>query len=701
MKTEAAAAALGAAGVDIPDYLHRQHGIVLTGQQRQAIEVAEGSVLLLAVPGAGKTTVLTARVAHLLCNRGVAPTAMLNLTFNRAAAHDMGRRFELLFGQLCPQPPRFSTIHSFCLTVLRDYAAGRGTRLPRLLEQGRRSLLAAIWRQVNGSYITEDRLDELENALGYCVNRMLPPEEIRLMDRELPGFAAVRQAFERYKRENHLMDFDQMLAYAHKALAGNPPLRQRYSSLYSHIHVDEAQDTSLLLQSIIQQIAGENLFMVGDEDQSIYRFRGAYPKALLDFGSTRPDARILKLEENFRSTPQIISGAAGFIAHNRQRYSKGMVATRPAGEEPVYTALARQQEQYAYISRCLAKLPPRQTAAVLYRTAFSAAPLADRLQRDGVAFCSREGRTPFTADSVVKDIMAFIRLAQNPADLHAFSSVYYKLGCYITREIFDGLCDDRQTTVFDQLTDGPDFPGKSTARLGYLKAVFRNIAKAGPAKALQKMIDGLDYLDYLQSRGEGAYQDEACAAKLAALASIAEGCPTLEDYLDRLEQLDGLLADSARNTHLPITLSTVHTAKGREFDRVYLVDLLEGVFPVSRAIQEGAVGLEDALEEEARLFYVAMTRAKNRLELIWGESFGEAELTPSRFIQRLQGGGQAGGDAAALGLRRGVRVVHYYFGMGQVTGVDKRRRTLTAAFPKWGSKTFGFDDLAGEQLKIL
>lgn len=687
--------------VDIPKYLQEQHGILLTQQQRQAVQAADGQILLLAVPGAGKTTVLTARIAHLICNGGVSPKAMLNLTFNRAAAQDMGRRFELLFGSLCPEAPRFSTIHSFCLAVLREYASARGTQIPQLFEQGRRNLLAAIHREATGSYVTEDQLDELENALGYCVNRMLGPADIQLLDRELPGFAATRQVFERYKRQNHLMDFDQMLSYAHKALTDNPWLQECYRSRFSHIHIDEAQDTSLLQQAIIDLIAGDNLFLVGDEDQSIYRFRGAYPKALLEFGSARPGAKILKLEDNFRSTPQITGSAAGFIAHNKQRYNKGMNAARPEGEALIFTPLARQQEQYAYISRSLAKLPPGRTAAVLYRTTFSAAPLADRLQRDGIAFCSRESRAPFIADGVVRDVLAFIRLAQNPADLDAFGLIYYKLGCYITREIFEGLGDDPNGTVFDRLIDGPDFQGKSTARLGYLKAVFRNIAKATPTKALQKIVTGLDYLDYLQSRGEGAYQDEACAAKLSGLVSIAEGCQTLEDFIDRLEQLDVLLADSTQNTQAPITLSTVHAAKGREFDRVYLVDLLEGVFPTSRAIQEGAVGLEDALEEEARLFYVAMTRAKDRLEFVWGESYEQIQLTPSRYIQRLQSGGETQDLAAALGLRRGAKVVHYYFGMGQVTEVDKRRQTLTATFPKWGSKTFSFDDLNGQQLQIL
>ena len=295
--------------MDIAAHL-RKRGITLTPSQLQGLSPDPRPTLLLAVPGSGKTTVLVARAAA-LSSAGIPAEKVLNLTFSRSSASDMSRRFSELFGELFPKPPRFSTVHSFCFTLLREFSRQTGRPLPTLTgSDGAPSSSALLRRaagQLSDAFVDEETLEELESALGYAKNRLLPPEEIPLG--ASPAFPKIRARYEAEKRAEKLMDYDDMPLFTLQILKSRPAFLEAVRSRFSRINVDEAQDLSPAQHALLQLLSpkGQGLFLVGDEDQSIYGFRGASPEELLRFAESFPGAQVLKMEDSFRSRPEILS----------------------------------------------------------------------------------------------------------------------------------------------------------------------------------------------------------------------------------------------------------------------------------------------------------------------------------------------------------------------------------------------------------
>lgn len=685
-------------------YLREEKGITLSPQQQAAVETGEKAVLLLAVPGSGKTTALVSRTARLILEEGQDPRRILTVTFNREAARDLGRRWDQLFGEICPQRPDFSTIHSFCYRVLRRYAALKGTQAPRVFGEsdGSRRVLAAIWREQSGQSFGDDELDSLSNAIGQAANLMIPDDDLPRLFPQLPGLRELRKTYRAYKQNHGLMDFDDMLLYAHTALERYPSLLKEVREAYDWIQVDEAQDTSLLQHRILEKVCRAGIFMVGDEDQSIYRFRGAWPKALLDFGKRFPGGTVLKMEENFRSTVSLVEAAHRFIRDTPNRYDKGMRARGGEGPKPVFLEKEDLCGQYRAISRRLRELPPGQTAAVLYRSGITGAAMADRLDRDGIPFSWRESRSPLAASLIFRDLCAFFRLALDPGDLEDFFKVAYKMGCYVNRELADTLRRDPPSSVWDALVNSEQYKDRSTARLSYLQAVLRNLCRRTPQKAIQTVLDDLGYLDYLKKQGEGSYQLELWTQQLGAAMSIAGGCPDLPAFLERVEAIPAQLPDR-ENLPCPVCLSTVHSAKGREFDLVLVADLEEGVFPTCAAIGDEEAGDGETMEEEARIFYVAITRARRELVLFTAGGQGDLALEDSRFFRQLRDGALPARQQAAVGkLRPGMAVWHRSFGRGEINSVNRRMALFAVKFDKIGVKYFAFGALDDPQtLRIL
>lgn len=690
---------------DVCRYLAEEKGITLSPQQRAAVASTSPAVLLLAVPGSGKTTALVARTARLLLEEGADPRRILTVTFNREAARDLEARWGQLFGSSGLGQPSFSTIHSFCYRVLRLYAGRKGVEPPRVFgeREGSRRVLAGLYREQLGETFGDDELDNLANAIGYATNRMIPDGELARLFPQLPGLEGLRAAYRRYKQQHQLMDFDDMLLYAYTALQRYPALLAQVRGRYDWVQVDEAQDTSLLQHRILELVSQGRIFLVGDEDQSIYRFRGAWPKALLEFRDRYPQGEVLKMEDNFRSTPQIVGAARLFIREYPNRYDKEMQANRPQGPALSFHEEEELPDQYQAIVRQLAALPAGETAAVLYRSAITAAALADRLDREGIPFYCRETKNPLGSSLVLRDLGAIFRLALDPGNVEDFLRVAYKMGCYVTRELGEHLRRCPPDNLWDALVDSDQYQNRSTARLSYLQAVLKNLCRKPPVKAIQAALDDLGYLDYLKKQGEGGYQLEMWSQHIGVARSIAQGCPDLPAFLARLEELPRLLLEANGRTDCPLCLSTVHSAKGREFDRVLLADLIEGVFPASAAIEEEKLGDGEAMEEEARIFYVAITRPRRQLELYTACRQGEVDLENSRFFLQVRDGllPQAQRGTASQ-LRPGLGIWHRSFGRGVVTGVNRRMALFTVRFDKLGTKYFSFSSLEDPQtIRVL
>lgn len=661
---------------DVIAYLRKRHGIFLDRQQEAAVRSDARHLLLLAVPGSGKTTVLVSRIAQRLHTGQVRPERLLTLTFSREAARDMGRRFTALFGEWTEEVPRFSTIHSFCYRLLGEYAARYGRKRPKLLAGQGRRVLGAIYRQVNGEYPSDDMLDSLENDIGLVKNRMIPERELKDYEITAPRFAEILRQYEAAKRENGWMDFDDMLAFSLEILQKLPRFRAEVCGRYDEILVDEAQDVSRLQYELLFLLAGEkSVFLVGDEDQCIYAFRGACPEEMLSFSERYPDAEILKIETNYRCPADLAAAADALIRVNQNRYEKRMTACR-AGEGSISVVeLADYSEQYDAAMEMLRK--ETGSAAVLYRNNESVIPLLDRLEAEGIPYrCRERNSRSFFESFVVREISALFQLVLDPMDLPSFEQVSRLFYCSRGAVEFARRHLAEFGSVWEAAAFSPETAPYTRKRLLRAEEVLDALRKKPPRPALDWLEERLDYREWMQKRAGNGPNRISALLKMNILKTLAGRQRNIAGFLDTLEQLRTRLeqpqADPGQEGP---ALLTMHAGKGLEFDTVILLDVLDGVLPSPQAVTDWENGDRDAMEGEARLFYVAMTRARKRLVVFTSQFCNDEPATPSRFIFRMTGESRFWGETTAVQDCRawkGKRVVHQIFGAGTVVRAGKQ-----------------------------
>ena len=668
-----------------------KYALKLNRQQEEAVRSVEGNVLLLAVPGSGKTTVLVARLGYALYCLGVAPENILTMTYTVAAAADMRKRFVSLFGEELSDRLAFRTINGVCARIIRQYEQSRGTTAFELLSDESRiaAMLGDICRGVLNEYPADSDIKAIRTKITYVKNMCLKPEEIEALNQEIKGFPSIYRAYVDTMKRQRLMDYDDQLVYAYNILRRCPDILHSLQSRYRYICVDEAQDTSKIQHMIIELLAGPegNLFMVGDEDQSIYGFRAAYPRALADFSRRRKNARVLLMEQNYRSTRQIVRAADRFIRQNSDRHPKRMTAVRGDGAEVKELTVSSRAGQYAYLLKT-AKDCGRETA-VLFRDNECALPLIDLLDRSRIPYRCRQMDTSFFTSPVVRDITDIIRFALDQTDGQLFMNLYYKLNARLSKQEAQEAvrrCPESMS-VLEYLAE--DFPlsGFKRKQCRALLTHMNNMLTENAGSAVYRIVKYMGYGAYLKQRemGEG---------KAEILQALGNQEPSPARLLDRLEELSGIIRSHGSNDSRFI-LSTIHSSKGLEYDRVFLMDTIDGILPSQAADEDRAL-----MEEERRLFYVGMTRAKNELNIF---TFRQAELS-SAFSAALfpgkeekpaapKGGGapsirppSAGSSLhwAAKDYFPGVRVCHRQFGKGQV--ITRNEDILTVRFEQGESR---------------
>ena len=668
-----------------------KYALKLNRQQEEAVRSVEGNVLLLAVPGSGKTTVLVARLGYALYCLGVAPENILTMTYTVAAAADMRKRFVSLFGEELSGRLAFRTINGVCARIIRQYEQSRGTTAFELLSDESRiaAMLGDICRGVLNEYPADSDIKAIRTKITYVKNMCLKPEAIEALNQEIKGFPSIYRAYVDTMKRQRLMDYDDQLVYAYNILRRCPDILHSLQSRYRYICVDEAQDTSKIQHMIIELLAGPqgNLFMVGDEDQSIYGFRAAYPSALADFSRRRKNARVLLMEQNYRSTRQIVRAADRFIQQNNDRHPKRMTAVRGDGAEVKELTVSSRAGQYAYLLKT-AKDCGRETA-VLFRDNECALPLIDLLDRSRIPYRCRQMDISFFTSPVVRDITDIIRFALDQTDGQLFMNLYYKLNARLSKqEVQEAVrrCPESMS-VLEYLAE--DFPlsGFKRKQCRALLTHMNNMLTENAGSAVYRIVKYMGYGAYLKQRemGEG---------KAEILQALGNQEPSPARLLDRLEELSGIIRSHGSNDSRFI-LSTIHSSKGLEYDRVFLMDTIDGILPSQAADEDRAL-----MEEERRLFYVGMTRAKNELNIF---TFRQAELS-SAFSAALfpgkeekpaapKGGGapsirppSAGSSLhwAAKDYFPGVRVCHRQFGKGQV--ITRNEDILTVRFEQGESR---------------
>lgn len=619
--------------MDKQDFLN-QYGKQLNRQQLEAVCSVEGPLLLLAVPGSGKTTVLVTRLGYMIHCCNIPVNKILTLTYTVAATSDMEKRYIHIFGQDGGPIPEFRTINGICSKIITRYGQLIGKKAFELVTDEKQvtALVANAYRKVVSEYPTESDIKAVRALITYIKNRMLTPEELEKLQKKekLP----IREIYEEYcksLRASSLMDYDDQLVYAYRMLKTTPALLAYYQEQYSYICVDEAQDTSKIQHAIIKLLAGEkgNLFMVGDEDQSIYGFRAAYPEALLSFEQDYRGGKVLLMEKNYRSGSRIVEKADGFIQKNQLRHPKKMIpVTEREGKVQIIT-LENRIKQYEYLAELAADCD-RQTA-VLYRDNESALPLIDLLERRRIPYRIRNAELVFFSHRIVTDVKNILRFALNPYDTELFMQIYYKLSTYLKKTDAYKACEYSEMEkipVLEAVQDCPGIHQNTRKSCRALQTQFRDLLDAGPRVAIRRIHRFMGYGEFLERSG---LEDN----KIFLLEMLAQEENTLASFLNRLEELAELIREKETDYRCPFLLSTIHSSKGLEYERVYLMDVRDGIFPeVARAVD--SVMPEDdrkEYEEERRLFYVAMTRAKEELIAFKykdKESSFVKELTPKQ-----------------------------------------------------------------------
>ena len=602
-----------------PSAFEKEYMSRFNAQQRKAVRQVDGSVLLLAVPGSGKTTVLVTRLGYMALCCEIKPEEILTVTYTVAATGDMRARCAEHFGEDLAKQFEFRTINGICAKIIQYYGR-QYDRSPFALvsdDKQTTALLSAVYQEVQREYPTESDLKSVRTLIIYIKNMMLTDEEVRQLATKLEepiNIAEIYQKYCRAMRENQWMDYDDQMIYAYRMLCKHPQILRHFQQRYRYFCVDEAQDTSKIQHAILALLASAsgNLFMVGDEDQSIYGFRAAYPQALLDFEQDHPGAKVLLMEENFRSDAGIVQAADRFIQKNTFRHVKRMKAARGSSASIREIPLRSRGQQYTYLARVAADCD-RQTA-VLYRDNECALPLIDLLERNGIDYRMRQMEMTFFSHRIVSDLTCVLRLAIDPYDTEAFLQVYYKLGTYIKKadaRYIAELSRQRHMPVLDAALECGRLNAHALAGTKTLRTHLRNMLNERADKALYRITEYLGYADYLTRSGINGEN------KLAILRTLASREASPSAFLARMEALQEIIQQKETNPDCQLHLSTIHASKGLEYDTVYLMDVIDGILPeqVPASQRFASKKEKEIYEEERRLFYVGVTRAKNRLYL--------------------------------------------------------------------------------------
>ena len=625
--------------------------VKLNQQQKEAVQSTKGPVLLLAVPGSGKTTVLVTRLGYMIYCKNIPPERILTVTYTVAATKDMSERFAVRFGEDMAKRLEFRTINGICARIIQYYGRRIGKTPFELVkdEKATTGMLIRICQDHGMGYPTESDLKNVRTLITYIKNMMLNEEELQKLEEESDiRIAGIYREYCRQMREQKMMDYDDQMLYAYNMLRKDPGVLAYFQNRYPYICVDEAQDTSKIQHAIIALLAAGtgNLFMVGDEDQSIYGFRAAYPEALLSFEKKHSGAKVLLMEENFRSNAKIVEAADKFIQKNTLRHEKHMRAAREAGADIREISLKSRKAQYVYLMKAAQECTTGMAGmsgseehrgradasvtetAVLYRDNECAIPLIDLLERKNIPYRMRNADLSFFTHRTVLDVQNIIRFAMDPKDTELFMQIYYRLKLFFNKKDalrYAQISQEKDMEVLDAALKYGNLEKYQEDNIRNLKRQMVRILNMPGDEVVNQILTYMGYQDYLKKMGMNAN-------KLETVKLIGSRVESPEKLLERLEELRTIIQEKVSDKDCPFILSTMHASKGLEYDTVYLLDVMDGILPEKVLANPRTASKEEleTYEEERRLFYVGVTRAKNQLNVFTTNK-------PSKFCSELLG----------------------------------------------------------------
>lgn len=722
--------------------------VALNDAQRRAVEYRGGPLLVLAGAGSGKTRVLTTRIAHLIDRRGTRPDRIFAVTFTNRAAGEMRRRVATLLGR-DPVGLWIGTFHSLSARLLRREAPRLGfTSQFTIYDEDDRQALIKRLLEARGYTAKAYPPRQLQSIISAAKNRLVSPDEFAAAVDDRVGRVAAEIYFEMEKAlvTANAMDFDDLLLHPLTLFREHPERLRHYQVRFDAVLVDEFQDTNRAQYLLVRHLSARHreLTVVGDDDQSIYSWRGADVRNMLDFQTDFADAELIRLEENYRSTQVILDAANGIIADNERRLGKTLFTARHGGERVVVAAAADERDEAEWVARELRALSagehmPYAGMAILYRTNAQSRAFEEAFRRAAIPY-RVVGAVSFYERREVKDLLAYLRLVVNPADDEAFLRAVQVpkrgIGAATLRTLQATAAQwDKPLLATAAIADRvvelrPNAKRALQDFAALLDRLRHGLDRIAPAALLERTIEAIEFEAYLMEEGpEGAERLENVRELVAATAEwseeLVEGETTnaVEEFLAgaALLSADQVVAGDPSG----VTLMTVHTAKGLEWPVVVLAGMEDGLFPLSRSLESA-----EAVEEERRLAYVAVTRAQDRLYLAWARARRRGGQllpgTPSRFLEALPPGlveerrtsGVFGGEWFRRPRRRawvdpmpagdpemesqdtprfvkGERVQHRRFGPGVIRGLSGAGRDLKVIVE------FDDDEIGTKQLLVV
>jgi len=622
----------------------------LNGPQQQAVLTVEGPVLMLAGAGTGKTAALTARLAHLVATRRAWPSEILCVTFTNRAAREMRHRVGLLIGDAVEGMPWLGTFHSICAKMLRRHAelAGLQSNYTIIDTDDQLRLLKQL--------ITAEDLDEkrwparqLAGLIDRWKNRGLNPADLDAAENEAYANGRGQQFYRLYQERLKALnacDFGDLMLHMLNIFRAHREVLEQYQQRFKYILVDEYQDTNAVQYLWLRLLAQtrKNICVVGDDDQSIYSWRGAEVANILRFEKDFPGAVVIRLEQNYRSTPDILGAASGLISGNSERLGKTLWTERDGGDRVrvigVWDAPEEARRVGEEIERLEREGAPLEEIAILVRAQYQTREFEDRFIQIGLNY-RIIGGFRFYERAEIRDALAYLRVIAQPQDDLAFERIHNQPKRGLGAKTLESMHRYARATGLPlaaaalQLADTDELPKRAAATIAGLMHGFlrwRELAgQTTPAELLRTVLEETGYNAMLQ-----AERSAESAGRLENLSELARAMEEYETLGDFLEHVSLVMENDAGNDDEKITIMTIHAAKGLEFDNVFLPGWEEGVFPSQRSLDEGGLA---GLEEERRLAYVAITRARRRCTILHAANrriYGQwTSSIPSRFIEEL------------------------------------------------------------------
>lgn len=622
----------------------QQRGVTLDDEQLEAVLTTEGPLLVLSGAGSGKTRVLTARTAFLLKACQVAANSILLVTFTAKAAKEMKERM-LNYPGITPADVNAlvaGTFHSIFYKILLFHERERWQNTALIKYDWEKENMLKIAGRERGLDDKEFAYDAALQQIGLWKNSLLFPNDIMTKTKWEEDCLYLYKRYELAKNKMNKFDFDDMLIGCYQLFTKDPTILERYQNRFQYILIDEFQDINKVQYKLMKMLSkgSQNICVVGDDDQSIYAFRGSDPSFIRDFEIDFPKTKVIKLSQNYRSSHQIVATANRMIAKNEQRKAKTMIAQHDNGPAPIlFYPHDEEQEATMIVTDIAEKIEQGANPAdfaILYRTHTMSRAIFERLALSNLPFVIDFDAESFYQRRTVKSMLAFLRLSLDEDDIDACADILPAL--FLKHNLLQEikaqmiLQDCNALTALSKIKTGHAFQER---KLEKLPSQIRSLQKLSPLAALEKIEKDLGFTDYVKKRGnEGSKMEKGSddVRNLKVAAKSFADCQTFLEHADHMSAMNKEVKKMSKHFPQAISLTTIHRSKGLEYNNVYILGAVDGGLPHDYALDDFRKGNKHALEEERRLMYVATTRAKNQLYYSVLQNRSGKTAYPSRFL---------------------------------------------------------------------